>query len=105
MKLERMAEDVTRGYAKHRVVGSVRLKHSMNGGACRARWKMIVWEVGPAAGQRGYHCDPCKVGIGESAPNMFRGIEVERRREGRYKWPRRTTEQRLRWGMWPRKEK
>lgn len=80
---------MSRGYAPHKVVGSVRLAHKMNGIACRARWKMLVWEVGPAVGQRGYHCDPCKVGIGESAKSMFRDLERARRKEGKYNWPRR----------------
>lgn len=80
---------MSRGYGPHRVVGSVRKAHKMNGLACRARWKMLVFTP-EIISNRTYYCDPCKVGIGESAPIMFRDLERERRKEGKYKWPRRS---------------
>jgi len=82
-----------RGMAKHRVVGSVYRRHSMNDRPCRARWKMIVFD--PIAelrksAHRVYHCDPCKVTVGSSGGgvSMYRGLEEARRKEGKYKWPR-----------------
>ncbi len=75
-------------YTDHKIVGSVRHPHKMNGIACRARWKMIIIDCVDGIERRGYHCTPCKVGVGPSAPNMWRDLERSRRKEGRYKWPR-----------------
>ena len=77
-------------YTTHKIVGSVQHKHSMNGRTCRARWKMILIDSTDGIERRGYHCTPCKIGVGESAPNMYRNLKRARRKEGKYKWPRRS---------------
>lgn len=75
-------------YTTHKIIGSVRHKHSMNSRACRARWKMILIDSVDGIERRGYHCGPCKVGVGPSATYMWRDLERSRRKEGKYKWPR-----------------
>ena len=76
-------------YTTHKIVGNVRHKHSMNGNACRAGFKMILIDSVDGIERRGYHCTPCKVGVGESTSTMYLDLERSRRKAGKYKWPRR----------------
>lgn len=63
----RFAED----YADHIAVLGPRFAHSMNGQKCRRRWWLLTFTE---SGHRQFFCPGCDVGIGESAPSMFKPI-------------------------------